>query len=96
MYYWKTISRVKKYHAPHVLRGGMMREEALEVIPVDAVPPPEMPPQELPPPAPVETLADKILAGKVAPAETKQLNLITEDLVDMDEGKPDPPKGRSK
>jgi hypothetical protein len=68
MYYWKAISRVKKYHAPHVLRGATMREEALEVMPVDA-PPPQMP-AELPeaPPQP-ETLAEKILAGKVAPAE---------------------------
>jgi len=93
MYYWKAISRVKKYHAPHVLRGGMMREEALEVMPLDAAPPPDMPQAELPPPAPVETLADKVLAGKVAPANVQQPNqpnLITEDFVDMD----DKPKGR--
>jgi hypothetical protein len=43
MYYWRTIGRVKKYHAPHVLRGGIMREEAYEMIPTDALPPGDVP-----------------------------------------------------
>jgi len=41
MYFWRAISRVKKYHAPHVLRGAIEREEALEMIPGD-------PPEQLP------------------------------------------------
>jgi hypothetical protein len=45
MYYWKTISRVKKYHAPHVLRGVLVREEAqLETMPVESLPPAQIPP----------------------------------------------------
>jgi hypothetical protein len=43
MYYWRTISRVKKYHAPHVLRGGVSREEALEMMPLDTLRPPDLP-----------------------------------------------------
>jgi hypothetical protein len=46
MYYWRTIGRVKKYHAPHVLRGAVSREEALEMVPVDVMPP-DMLPKEL-------------------------------------------------
>jgi len=45
MYYWRCVARVHKFHAPHVLRGGLIREEALDVIPGDA--PPEMLPPEL-------------------------------------------------
>ena len=57
MYYWRTIGRVKKYHAPHVLRGAMLREEALEVLPEDAAPP-EMQRELQPPPAAAETPAE--------------------------------------
>jgi hypothetical protein len=49
MYYWRCISRVKKYHAPHVLRGGVSREEALEMMPIESIPP-DMLPKELQPP----------------------------------------------
>jgi hypothetical protein len=45
MYYWRSISRVKKYYAPHVLRGGVSREEALEMIPTSAMPPDQLPPE---------------------------------------------------
>ena len=51
MYYWRAISRLKKYHAPDVLRGGMSREEALDIVPVDNLAP-EMPLKELQPPQP--------------------------------------------
>lgn len=51
MYYWRSISRLKKYHAPHVLRGAVAREEALEMMPVE-VPPPELPPELQPPDKP--------------------------------------------
>jgi hypothetical protein len=44
MFYWRAISRVRKYYVPHVLRGGILREEALDVIPGEA--PPEMLPRE--------------------------------------------------
>jgi len=91
MYYWKAISRLKKYHAPHVLRGGMMREEALEVMPQDAPPPPEMPLglAEGQPAAPVETLADKILAGKVAPADPQAEPPAGELFTDVLEADPE-------
>jgi len=68
MYYWRCIGRVKKYYAPHVLRGALQREEILELMPEDEIPP--QLPAELPAPAAtVETLADRIKSGKVAPAE---------------------------
>jgi hypothetical protein len=51
MYYWRAISRLKKYYAPHVLRGAMRREEALEIIPTEGVPP-NMLPRELRPATP--------------------------------------------
>jgi hypothetical protein len=51
MYFWRTIGRVKKYYAPHVMRGMLSREEALEMIPVENMPP-EMLPKELQPPMP--------------------------------------------
>ena len=47
MFYWRCISRVRKYYAPHVLRGGVLREEALEMIPTEA--PPDQLPRELQP-----------------------------------------------
>ena len=31
MYYWRTVSRVRKYHFPNVLRGAIMRETAIDV-----------------------------------------------------------------
>lgn len=45
MYYWRAIARVKKYHAPHVLRGAVSKEEALDIIPAGS--PPDMLPLEL-------------------------------------------------
>jgi hypothetical protein len=71
MYYWRSVGRIHKFHAPHILRGGVIREEALDVIPGDA--PPEMLPPEIqaaalepPPAAPSKTkrkqLRDEILA----------------------------------
>jgi hypothetical protein len=43
MYYWRCIARVKKYYAPHVLRGGVVQEEALDVVPVEDAAPEELP-----------------------------------------------------
>ncbi len=82
MYYWRAISRVKKYHAPHVLRGGTMREEALEVLPEGTLPP-QMPaelqaPEELKPEP--KLLRDKVLAGEVGPSGSyRQDDLLTDD-----------------
>ena len=45
MYYWRAIARVKKYHAPHVLRGAVSKEEELDIIPAGS--PPDMLPLEL-------------------------------------------------
>ena len=68
MYYWRSISRLKKYHAPHVLRGGVSREEALEMIPASAIPP-ELPPELQLPDTPPD------VAVGVAPAESKRPKL---------------------
>ena len=77
MYYWRCIGRVKKYHAPHVLRGASLRDEALEVMPADAVQlPQELPPPETPQKPEHKTLAEKIIAGDIAPA--KQGDLLPE------------------
>lgn len=91
MYYWRCISRVRKYYAPGVLRGSVVREEALEMQPPDL--PPEQLPRELQAPnaAPseVKTFAEKIIAGEVAPAKSDEPGLLTEDFIDMDAGKPE-------
>ena len=45
MFYWRAISRVRKFHAPAVLRGGVVREEAYDAIPGESQPdilPPDM------------------------------------------------------
>ncbi|HZF24045.1 MAG TPA: hypothetical protein VE030_11345 [Burkholderiales bacterium] len=69
MFYWRCISRVRKYYAPHVLRGGMLREEALEMMPADL--PPDQLPRELQPPevlpAERKTLAERVKANEVGP-----------------------------
>jgi hypothetical protein len=72
MYYWRAIGRVKKYHAPHVLRGASLREEALETMPTDFAPqlPQELPPSETAQPE-RKTLAERVKAGEVGPAEAK-------------------------
>ena len=44
MFYWRAVSRVKKYHAPQVLRGAVSREEALDTVPLDSLPPETVPP----------------------------------------------------
>jgi hypothetical protein len=83
MYYWRTVGRVKKYHAPHVLRGAVSREEALEMVPLEAATP-EMLPADLqaPPGPPLEeggprarpNVRDKIMAQEsflnAPPSET--------------------------
>lgn len=71
MYYWRCISRLKKYHAPHVLRGALRIEEALEIIPTEAV---SLDPTEFQPPVAVEppvadikeVLQDKLRKRKAA------------------------------
>jgi hypothetical protein len=79
MYYWRTISRLKKYHAPNVLRGGVSREEALEMIPVENLPvellppelrQPEQPPQAEPAPAaPRKKLRDRLMQQPEEPEQ---------------------------
>ena len=82
MYYWRCISRVKKYHAPHVLRGGMMREEALEMMPAE-LPPDLTPPEMQLPPVPTD-------APEVTPRRTMR------DVLDLpprvETPKPEEPK----
>ena len=67
MYYWRSISRLKKYHAPDVLRGAVTREEALEMMPAE-VQPPEMGPREIAAPAesPVEQADPEVKPAKLA------------------------------
>lgn len=79
MYYWRTIGRVKKYHAPHILRGAMLREEALEMMPVDAAPP--QLPRELQPPD-MPPVAD---AAEATPAESKRPKLRDRLMTQRDE-----------
>jgi len=78
MYYWRCISRVRKYYAPGVLRGGFLREEAAEMMPADL--PPDQLPRDLQPPAEPapepKLLRDKIISGEVGPQE--QLDLPAE------------------
>jgi hypothetical protein len=81
MYYWRTISRVKKYHAPHVLRGAISREEAIEMVPASNLAPDELP-RELPAAAPGEaqpeahraSLREKVMSQPsfFPPAETAE------------------------
>ena len=44
MYFYRCISRVKSFYAPHVLRGGVIREEALDVVPLEESAPESLPP----------------------------------------------------
>jgi hypothetical protein len=48
MYFWRCIARVKKFYAPHVLRGGTIQEEALDIMPVEETAP-ELLPDDLQP-----------------------------------------------
>jgi hypothetical protein len=75
MYYWRCISRVRKYYAPSVLRGGVLREEALEAVPADM--PPDPMPRELPEPAMLKpsTLRDRVKQAASGP-------VIEEDFID--------------
>jgi hypothetical protein len=79
MYYWRCISRVRKYYAPGVLRGSVLREEAVEMMPAD-LPPDQLPRELQPPPQPeAKTLAQKVLSGEVGPdAQQGELNLPAE------------------
>jgi hypothetical protein len=40
MYYWKAVSRVKKFHAPNVLRGAISMADAFELPPPELAPAP--------------------------------------------------------
>jgi hypothetical protein len=35
MYYWKCVARVKRFHAPNVLRGGVPQSDAQDLPPVE-------------------------------------------------------------
>ena len=35
MYYWRTVSRVRKFHMPAVMRGGTLKAERFDVIPTE-------------------------------------------------------------
>jgi hypothetical protein len=83
MYYWRAIGRVKKYHAPHVLRGAVSREEALEMMPTTGLSPDMLPLELQPPPpqaeAPPEpkrrTLRDRLMTQADQPAPVEQETL---------------------
>lgn len=73
MYYWKCIARVKKYHAPGVLRGVSIREEAvLETIPVDAMPPELLPPD-------LQPAGDEPLHPEVQPRQSLRDKVVTQE-----------------
>jgi hypothetical protein len=65
MYYWRCIGRIKKYYAPDVLSGAILREEALDIIPAAPTAPeqalrePELPSEPQPPRK--TTARDKIM-----------------------------------
>jgi hypothetical protein len=48
MFYWRCVGRVKKYYAPHVLRGVLSRDEATE-MPPPTISVEHSPPELLPP-----------------------------------------------
>ena len=65
MFYWRCISKVRRFYANDVLRGAVIREQALEVMPGDA-PPEQLPPPPASEPAPAaepqaQTLRDRII-----------------------------------
>ena len=66
MYYWRVIGRIKKYHAPHVLRGAVSKEEALDIMPAGS--PPDMLPRELQAP-PAEPEAPTPFAADAPPTQ---------------------------
>jgi len=88
MYYWRCIARVKKYHAPHVLRGLRLKEEAFDVIPGDA--PPEMQaqlavaPQEAPAkPSAAATAREKVLNWQMPSAGQAEMELHPAEMEDQ-------------
>jgi hypothetical protein len=82
MYYWKCIARVKKYHAPNVLRGGVPREDAYEVMPVESMPPELLPP-DLQPAVQPEVMVDPQPETTVDPA--KQPRKLRDRILDKQE-----------
>lgn len=99
MYYWRTIGRVKKYHAPNVLRGALTFEERLDVIPDHASPEllPELPPAvEVVEPQPEQpqprkrALRDKVMARSETAAP------VLEDEPDEDLFRDDAAEGGTK
>lgn len=85
MYYWRSISRLKKFYAPNIMRGGaVMREEAIEVLPVDNMPPelqptPELPAGEFPPERKRRSLKDKLMNEKPKDDGDPQQEIFEED-----------------
>jgi len=84
MFYWRCVSRVRRYHAPHVLRGGVLREEAYDVVPVESTPP-ELLPADLQPALKPEVMVDQPAETTAAPPPPRKLRdriLGQESLLD--------------
>jgi hypothetical protein len=80
MYYWRAVSRVKKYHAPNVLRGALSQAEALELPPPEPAPVPKVEIVGMP-----EVQAEPAPAGR----ESRAARRVMEQgsfLSDADEG----------
>jgi hypothetical protein len=79
MYYWRAVSRVKKYHAPNVLRGAISQMEAMEMPPLEPAP---MVPEIVGMP---EVQAEPAPAGSESRA-ARRVREQTSFLSDADEG----------
>ena len=76
MYYWRAISRVKKFYAPGVLAGGMAFEETVQDETESVPTPPLIATSNAGgaglPPGPMPTLADLVAGDGIEDAEEPQ------------------------
>ena len=86
MFYWRTIGRLRKFHAPHVLRGAVTYEERLDVLPGDA--PPDLVPPDL----------QQLNAAEEpsAPRKTRKQRLMEQEALSETPAEPQPSPEPSK
>jgi hypothetical protein len=49
MYYWRAISNFQRFHAPGILTGAVLRDEASDIGPVEELPVVDTPPRRVKP-----------------------------------------------
>jgi hypothetical protein len=79
MYYWRAVARVKRYHAPNVLRGGVIHVEAQDMPPLEPMPP------ELA--APVEAAAPVVqpeIVVEPAPEQAKPRKNLRDRIIEQE------------